>query len=119
MSDLFARTGAEERIVVSWATATGTYDLKAAVTQDGKARQIRVLGGLVFAGASGGTIKFVSHGAETDTDLTGAMVLGANAKLFDRVEAAGHCETKKGEGLRVVVSGSSGAFTGVLLIQVI
>lgn len=106
---MFGATGATERIVVAWAAAT--IDVKAAVA----GKRIRVLGGLALAGAAGGTIKFQSHGAG-DTDLSGAITVGVNGALFDRVEEAGYLETAKGEGLRVVVTGN---FNGALLLQTI
>jgi hypothetical protein len=94
------------RVVVAW--TAGTETIKAAVT----GKRIRILGGLVFGGASGGTVQFTY--STGDTALTGVMTIGNDGKLFDRVEPAGYCEGAAGEPLRAIVTG---AFNGVLLIQ--
>jgi len=99
-------SGKVSRVVVAWTAATQT--VKAAVT----GKRLRVLGGLLFAGAAGGTIQFTY--STSDTAISGVMTIGNNGKLFDRIEPAGYCEGAAGEPLRAIVTG---AFNGVLLIQ--
>ena len=109
---MFAGIGPIERIVVAW--TAGTIDVKAAVTDaQGRTKKIRLLGGLVFAGASASTVKFQSH-AGADTDLSGVITVAANGVLLQRIDEAGQLETVAGEGLRVVVTG---AFNGVITLQ--
>ena len=100
--------GATQRISVSW--TAGTVTVLAAVA----GKKIRVLGGLVNAGAAGGTVKFQSKPSGAGADLTGVVTVAANGRLFDRIDPAGYAETVKGEALLAVVTG---AFDGILTVQ--
>jgi hypothetical protein len=84
--------------------------------QLGTGFRIRLLGGLLVAGAAGATIKFQSDNGTTQTDLTGGIVLGANGSLPIQPADIGYLETKEGEALTLVCTG---AVNGILRYQYI
>lgn len=79
-------------------------------------QRIRVLGGILVAGAAGAAVKFISVGTEADTDLTGTLVIAANGELPIQPTGLGYFETIVGEPLKLACTG---ALNGVLRYQYI
>lgn len=74
-------------------------------------KRLRLLGGLLVAGAAGCTFAIYSE----LTAISGVMVLGANANMNSNLSEMGYCDTAVGQRLRIVAS--AGALNGVIRYQ--
>lgn len=120
--DRLTQTGPDSFVVIGWTAGTTTVlagQANVVPAMGNTAYRIRLLGGLLVAGAAGGSIQFQSYNATTTvaTNLSGVLTFSANQPVFPgNLEPGGYLQTLKGEDLRASVTG---AFNGTLRLQLI
>ena len=75
-------------------------------------KRIRLIGGMLNAGAAGCTYKWQDG---TETDLSGAITVAANGVILDKEAQGGLVETTDGKAL--IMNISAGAANGTIKVQ--